>query len=272
MNFFTLLSLVCLLNVGSLVFAIRDLGETDVADPLGEFSILSKTGITNTDNADNPTLITGNIGISPIGGTGYKGLKCSAVTGEEFVFHAVNAGVQTPMDASCMVIAEDKLTRAVLAMQAAYTAINALTDPVWNRVNQQYDDDVTFMPGVYKWTGTLAFHANIVLDAGNDPDAQFNFQIAGTLTVGRTASPIRVTLENGAQAKNVFWAVAETVAIEPLSHFEGNIFAMTDITMKTKSTINGCLFAQSLITLEQNTIVGTCENYLDTVVIPPNQE
>jgi hypothetical protein len=63
-----------------------------------------------------------------------------------------------------------------------------------------------------------------------------------------------VILTGGAQAKNVFWESAGAVSIGTDAHFEGTILAQTMIAMKTHSSINGRLLAQTAVTLQMSTV------------------
>lgn len=74
----------------------------------GNFSILSKTAITNVPNS----IITGNVGASPITGAAI-GLTCTEVTG---TIYSVDAAGPLP----CRVIDAGLLTTAVSAMEAAF--------------------------------------------------------------------------------------------------------------------------------------------------------
>ena len=83
------------------------------------------------------------------------------------------------------------------------------------------------------------------------PNDVWIFQIAGTLT---QASATRVTLTGGAQAKNVFWQVADVVAIGTTAHFEGIVLAKTMIAVKTGASVTGRLLAQTAVTLQMNAV------------------
>ena len=68
------------------------------------------------------------------------------------------------------------------------------------------------------------------------------------------SSGVKVTLENGAQAKNIFWQVAGAVNLGTTNHFEGNILVQTGINLKTGASINGSMLAQTAVTLQKNTV------------------
>ena len=110
----------------------------------------------------------------------------------------------------------------------------------------------TLSPGVYKWSSTMVINDDVTLQGlGDREDAVWIFQIAQTLTL---ASSKKVLLTQGAQAKNIFWQVAGAVVLGTGSHFEGTILAKTMIAMNTHVMINGRMLAQTVATLQMNTV------------------
>ena len=108
----------------------------------------------------------------------------------------------------------------------------------------------TLTRGVYKWGTDVLINSDVTLNGGaNDV---FIFQVSGKIT---QANGKKIILTGGAQAKNIFWVSAGTVAIGTDAVFKGIILGMTDITMGTNASINGRLLAQTAVTLDQNTIV-----------------
>jgi len=63
-----------------------------------------------------------------------------------------------------------------------------------------------------------------------------------------------MTLEGGAQAKNIFWQVAGEATFGTTSHFEGVLLSMTGITFQTGATMNGRALAQTAVVLEGNSV------------------
>jgi hypothetical protein len=92
----------------------------------------------------------------------------------------------------------------------------------------------------------------LTLNAGNDPNGQFIFQIGSTLTTADLAS---IMLENGAQADNVFWQVGSSATIGVGSMLDGSILADQSITMDTGADLNGnALALNGAVTLDDNEI------------------
>jgi len=207
----------------------------------GNFVILSKTGITNVPTS----AITGNVGTSPITGAAITGLDCVEVTGTVYTVDATGP--------ACRVTDATLLTTAVLDMEAAYTAAAGVPAGVgaFLNVGAGTVTGLTLIPGTYTWGSTVTIPTDLTLDAQGDANAVWIFQITGTLDL---AAGKQVILAGGAQAKNIFWQVADVVSLGAGSHFEGTILAKTNIAMVTGATLNGRALAQTAVTLDQNTL------------------
>jgi hypothetical protein len=91
----------------------------------------------------------------------------------------------------------------------------------------------------------------VTLDAQNDPNAVFIFQINGALN---TAAGSTVVLVNGASASNVFWASTGAVGTGADSSFTGTILTAGAVTIGAGGTLIGRALALGAITLASNTI------------------
>ena len=203
----------------------------------GSFAILSKSGITDVPSS----AITGNVGASPITGAAI-GLTCPEVTG---TIYSANAAGPLP----CRVTDATGLTTAVRDQETAYTDAAGRTNPAAVNLGAGQIGGLTLTPGLYKWTSNVSISKDVTL-AGGANDV-FILQIAGTLN---QASATKVILTGGAQAKNVFWQAASSVAIGTTAHFEGTILSKTMIAMKTGASTNGGLLAQTQVTLQKNVV------------------
>jgi hypothetical protein len=204
----------------------------------GSFAILSKSGVTDVPNST----ITGDVGTSPITGAAITGLTCNQVTG---IIYSVNAAGPLP----CRVTAPSTLTTAVANMETAYNDAAGRTTPDFVNLGAGEIGGLTLAPGLYKWGTGVSISNDVTLTGG--PNDVWIFQIAGTLN---EAAAKNVILAGGAQAKNVFWATADVVAIGTTAHFEGTILAKTMISMNTGASANGRLLAQTAVTLQMNAV------------------
>jgi len=204
----------------------------------GNFVILSKSGITNVPTS----IITGNIGTSPITGASITGLACSEITGT--IYTVDDAGP------ACKVINAVLLTTAVLDMEIAYTDAAGRTTPApTTELGAGNIGGMTLAPGLYKWGTGVTIPADVTLNGG--PNDVWIFQIAQGLTM---SSGTRINLSGGAQAKNIFWQVFGIADIGTTAHFEGIALVKTGITLKTGATANGRLLAQTAVTLDANAV------------------
>ena len=210
----------------------------------GNFAILAKTGISSVPNS----VITGDIGVSPIAATAITGFGLTAdktnvfstspqVTGKVY---AATYASPTP----------SKLGVAIGDMSAAYS------DAAGRAANHTnlYAGDIsgrTLTRGVYKWNTAVAINKDVTLNGG--PNDVFIFQVSKGI---HQAADTKVILKGGAQAKNVIWQAAETVSIGTSAHLEGNVLGKTNITLGTHASVHGRLLAQTAVTLIKSTVVA----------------
>ena len=127
---------------------------------------------------------------------------------------------------------------------------------------------MTLTPGVYHFSSSAQLTGTLTLDAQGDPEAHFDFQIGSTLT---TASSSSVVLINGADACNVNWQVGSSATLGTNSTFEGNILALTSITLTTGANIvsGRALARNGAVTLDTNNVSNLCIMEGTTPGTPP---
>ena len=201
------------------------------------FAILSKTGITNV----YPSVITGNVGSSPITGAAIL-VTCPEVVGNIF---SVDAAGPLP----CRITNASGLTTAVADMLTAYNDAAGRSNPNFLNLGAGNIGGSTLTPGLYKWTSNVTIPTDITISGS--PSSVWIFQVSGTLNM---SSAVRIHLTGGARAKNIFWQVSEGVSLGTTSHFEGTILGSTLIALNTGASINGRLLAQTAATLQTNTV------------------
>lgn len=212
----------------------------------GNFVILSKTGITNVPTS----VVTGNIGTSPITGAAITGVGCSEVTGSIYTVDVAGP--------ACRTVSPTVLTTAVSAMEAAYTDAAGRAGPDGTDVGAgTLGAGTTFTPGLYKWTTGVTVTGTTTLSGGaNDV---WIFQIAGDLNLasaGSIASGVQIALTGGAVASNVFWQVGggTGATLGTYSTFNGTILTAKQVILQTGAVLNGRALAQTLVTLDNNTV------------------
>ncbi|CAN5794956.1 hypothetical protein BH23ACT4_BH23ACT4_00400 [soil metagenome] len=103
----------------------------------------------------------------------------------------------------------------------------------------------------------------MILDGLADPNSVFIIQIVGAL--GTTATVSSVSLINGAQACNVFWAVSAAVTMGAGASFAGNVMATGEITTGAGVTVDGRLLSVDAAV----TAPGTTVTNEDCLVVAP---
>ena len=160
-------------------------------------------------------------------------------------------------------------TTALSEAQTAYTTLQGLPLGITLATNELGNRVLT--PGVYKSTSFYDITTGpLTLNAGNDPNAYWIFQMASYLTVGTPGTPAAnsesVILENGALASHVFWAVGSAATINPAGGgtFAGTIIAPAGVTVSTGGnnapadivTIDGRLLGLFASTTLVNTVIN----------------
>lgn len=208
-----------------------DLGATE------PYGILSNTGITLGGGPDSTTglRVDGDVGIAPAGAC--IGCDTTTVSG---VMEIGNVPAQNAMNA--LEAAYDEATNRATNVCTLVDSGALTTNP---SAACGGNADGVYAPGLY-WSGSsIAIPAGgtITLDGGNDMDAVFIFQSESTInTIG---GDTHIILQNGAQAKNVFWVAQSSATIGGTnSNFAGTILALIGITVNTGTEMEGRALAR----------------------------
>lgn len=218
------------------IFAVTALfgactAQTQAAVALGtaaDFGVLAATTITNTGN----TTVVGNIGV-------YNG---TAITGFFGTTENDGPGTFTGTAHQGDITAQQAQADAL----AAFNALNGLavdSGPIAVDLGGQ-----TLSPGVYN-LGTAEMTGTLILDGAGD----YVFQIDSTLI---TAASSSISLINGADASDVFWAVGSSATLGAGTDFSGTIIANVSAGLTTGATLDGRVIALTgAVTLNNNTII-----------------
>lgn len=205
------------------------------------YIILAKTAISNIPTS----ALTGDLGLSPAATSFITGLALTNATG-----FATSVQVTGKIYAADMAPPTGiNLTTAVSDMLLAYTDAAGRPTPDYLNFGTGNIGGKILTEGLYKWTTTVTAPSNVTISGG--PNDVWIFQITGDLSV---SNGVRINLNGGAQAKNIFWQVAGQATMGTTSHFEGIILSQTGITFQTGASMNGRALAQTAVILDKNAI------------------
>lgn len=195
------------------------------------FGVLAGSTITNTGT----TTIHGDIGVSP--GTAIADNGTIVLNGIQHL----NDGVAQ---------------QAQIDALSAYTSL-ASQPFTTNLSGQDLGTVGTLSPGVYRFDSSAQLTGTLTLDAMNDPNALFIFQIGSALT---SASNSSVSLLNGDASTGLYFQVGSSATLGTGSIFVGNILADQSITLTTASILlsGRAIALNGAVTLDSNQITNDC--------------
>lgn len=259
------------------VFAVT----TPVLRSAQGYAVLGHTAVTNT----GPTVVFGsattlaNVGVSEAGANAISGFS---IADNSFVGSGTFTDGPGIVNAPAAIHGGDGPGpgSALNARNDLITAYSALAS--YGTADDLTGHDLgtsgllplgTLSPGVYSFATTAQLNGTLQLDAGGLDGAVWVFQIGTDLT---TASASAVQLINpggnlGADV-GVFWVLGTSntpglgsATLGTTTAFEGNILALTSITLNTGATIyNGRALARNgAVTLDTNVISNICPDFDD---------
>jgi hypothetical protein len=140
----------------------------------------------------------------------------------------------------------------------AYNILAALpVTPLKGNLTGQNLGGLTLTPGVYNYTSSAQLTGALTLNFAGASNEDFVFQIGSALT---TASNSKVIIEGGNSTDGVFFQVGSSATLGSGTAFEGNILALTSISLDSSASILcGRAFAQTgAVTMIGNTISDNC--------------
>ena len=208
----------------------------------GNFVILAKAGISTVPKST----VTGNIGVSPAASTYITGFSLKLDGSNAFSTSKQVTGKVYAADYAVPTPAE--LTTAIGDMEIAFADAASRTPDVLE-LGAGDIGGMTLPAGVYKWGTGLLIPTDVTLEGGAED--VWVFQVAQELTV---ANAVDVSLVGGALPKNVFWQVEGAVTMGTTVHFAGTVLGQTSIALKTGTSVDGRLLAQTAVTMGSNTV------------------
>jgi hypothetical protein len=198
---------------------------------VGPFVVLGGSTVTNT----GPSVLNGDLGVAP--GTSLVGFGLPAVVNGATHNNNAVAG------------------QAQADLTAAYDVAAGQPVPPGNELSGTNLGNRTLTAGAYRYTSSAQLTGPLTLDAEGDPNAQFVFEITSALT---TAPASSVVLVNGASPCNVYWQVGSSATLDTTTAFQGNLMALTDISLNNGASVIGRLLARNgQISLINNVLDGS---------------
>jgi hypothetical protein len=239
------------------------------------YVILTKAGIFTL--ATSPS-ITGNIAVSPAAATYMTGFGLALDSSGVF------SKSDKVLSAASKAFAADYNTQGSTTPAVLSTAIGDMMIAYADAAGRDSDASTTNLndgtlggslsgdfggaqapltPGVYTYVGIDVTIANDIYFDGQvtvgDSNAVFIIQISGNLIQN---AGTKVHLQNGAQAKNIFWQVTETVTVNAdatatgTTEMRGNLLVETKVDFKTYSSLEGRILSKTECELKKATV--TC--------------
>jgi hypothetical protein len=204
------------------------------------FVVLGGSGVTNT----GASVLNGELGVTP--GTSLTGFNEAVVNGATHNNDAVAEIAQGDLNSAFGV---------------------AGGQPISQDLSGQDLGGLSLTPGVYGYSSSALLTGQLTLNAQGNPKAQFVFVIGSTLT---TESASSIILVNGASPCNVYWRVGSSATLGTTTAFQGNLMALTDITVNNGVHVQGRVLArEGQITLDSDVL----DNSLCTTgLTPPETE
>ncbi|NDP49514.1 MAG: DUF3494 domain-containing protein [Sulfuriferula multivorans] len=204
------------------------------------FAVLAASTVTNTGS----TTLWGDLGLFP--GTSYTP-GSTGVTQTGSVHLADGVAQQAKSDA--------RKTYNALASLSATSDLSSVGLDFYNSSSN------ALAPGVYSFSSSALLTGGLYLDAQNNTDALWVFQIGSALT---TLSGSSVNLLNGVSGADygLYWQVGTSATLGTSTAFAGNILADQSVTLNTTATMlcGRAIALNGAVTMDSNTISNDCLN------------
>ncbi len=202
---------------------------------VASFAVLGATTVTNAPTST----IEGNVGVSAgTSITGFTTIANAAIADAQVTSGLVHSNTGTAISG------QSELT-------TARTNFSSLGGGTLLAVDLA---GLTLTPGVYTVpAGVSNLTGTVTLDGLGNANAFWLFQMPSTFITGPGSI---VNVINAGSGAGIFWNVGSSATLDTTTSFEGNILALTSITLNNSATI-GCgraLADTGAVTMDTNTI------------------
>ena len=214
-------------------------GYSQILGSAANFAVLGATP--NVTNA-GPTIVSGSVGVWPAASiTGFPPGLIVPGTGTMHRGDTVAAQAQSDTTSAYLVLA------------------GLVSAPILPALGGQ-----TLTPGVYN-AGPADLTGTLTLDG----PGRYVFQTTALTTASGPGAAI-VSLINGATPCDVFWQVGSSAAIGTFTAMQGNILALTSITIATSASLQGRALARNgTVTLDSNAVTACAGGSTPGFLVPP---
>jgi len=217
------------------------------------FAVLSAAGITSTGS--HLSVITGNIGASPITAASMSTVFCSEMVGTGKIIGVDAAYVGAGVGNQACFAGNPPASNKTLVDTAIADVGTAYTDaagraPDYTELGAGNIGGLNLGPATYKWGTPVLIPTDLMLTGG--PNDVWIFQIAQGLTV---SSGVQIILAGGALPEHIFWQTFGVAAFDTTSKFKGVILSQTSVVLKTDTTLDGrALALTESVTLDRTRV------------------
>ncbi|MGE0356046.1 MAG: ice-binding family protein [Burkholderiales bacterium] len=212
------------------------------AQLLGSASNFAVLGATPNVANTGPTVVVGSVGVWPA--AAITGFPPGLITPGTGFLHSGNAIAQQ---------AQTDTTAAYLNLAGQISA------PILPALGGQVLTPGIYNAGAADLTGTLTL---------NGPGL-YIFQTTSLTTASGPGAAI-VNLIGGASACDVWWQVGSSAALGTFTAFQGNILALTSITIGTSANLQGRALARNgSVTLDSNNVTACTGGTTPGFLVPP---
>lgn len=225
-------------SLGLLIFSVFAVNANaqSILGTAGSFAVLGGQSVTNT----GATTLGGDLGVSP-------GSSLTGTGTITFTAGLIDNGI------------------APMAQAGALTAYNSMVGLSGLNLTGQNLGGLTLGAGVYNFASSAQLTGTLTLNFAGASNQTIVIDIGSALT---TASGSSVVLEGANSTDSVYWVVGSSATLGTTTSFEGNIIALTSVSMDTGAK-DGCgsvIALNGSVTLQGNTIDAGCSNATRTTV------
>lgn len=216
-------------------------GENNMIDlgKAGQFVILAKTAINN----ESESRITGRTG---------EGSATDMKMSEKAFADSVQKSTSNEIivwQSDQSNTASANVSEAIKDMMSAHSdALLQSGNDMSSQLNENFHTS-ELRSGIREWSDSLTIEFDVTFSGGTND--VWVFKIGNNLNVNENTV---FMLTDGTRADNIFWIVEGEVTIGKDANFEGIILSMNDIIFEKGAKLNGRIFSQTSITLDDNTI------------------